>query len=160
MNRNKTALDHSLKLFVTRVLGKRVHFPKRYIGKTLLMEDGKKFQVFRDLLVDPNQHLGEPVAVFKVRFKFSGLPLFVNKYLSMFPAPFLIANSGFFEKIWTLSEDGYFQGIYQWSSEESAASYPQSFIFRMMTKRSQKGTLEYEVIRDTILSMYIKKLIK
>ena len=160
MNQNITVSHNSLKVLLTRILGKRVHFPKRYIGKTLFMEDEKKFQVIRDLKIDPNQHPDRPVAVFKVRFKFSGLPLAVNKRLSMFPTLFLIAKSGFLEKIWSVSKDGYFQGIYQWTSEESATEYPQSFIFKMMTRRSAQGTLSYEIIPDTELSQYIINLIK
>jgi hypothetical protein len=124
------------------------------------MEHGKKFQVIRDLKVDQKQSLEKSVAVFKVSFKFSGLPLGVNKRLSMIPAPFLMAKPGFYEKIWTVNEEGYFQGIYQWASKEYAESYPQSFIFKLMTKRAREGTLSYEVIPDMILSQYIKKFIQ
>jgi hypothetical protein len=124
------------------------------------MEDGKKFQVIRDLKVDPKQKSDKSVALFKVRFKFSGLPLAVNKRLSIFPAPFLMAKPGFRQKIWTVSEDGYFQGIYQWASKEFAETYPQSFIFKIMTKRSAEDTLSYEVIPDTVLSEYIKNLVQ
>ena len=51
---------------------------------------GKIFQVIRDLKVDPKQIPEKAFAVFKVRFKFSGLPLFVNKRLSMMPTPFFL----------------------------------------------------------------------
>ena len=124
------------------------------------MKDGKRFQVIRDLRVDPKLRLEKSVAVFKVRFKFSGLPLAVNKRLSMFPALFLMAKPGFRQKIWSVTEDGYFQGIYQWATKESAETYPDSFIFKLMTRRSKEGTLSYEIISDTILSRYIQKLIK
>ena len=124
------------------------------------MEDGKKFKVIRDLRVDLMQSSENSVAVFKVIFKFSGLPLAFNKRLSIIPAPFLMAKLGFLEKIWTVSEDGYFQGIYQWTSKEFAETYPDSFIFKLMTKRSAEGTLSYEVIPDTMLSNYVNKLIK
>ncbi len=150
----------SLKVLLSRLFRKRIHFSKDYVGKILSMEDGKKFQVIRDLIVDPDIPQNNSVSVFKVRFKFSGLPLAVNKLLSMFPTPFLIANPGFLEKIWTVSEDGYFQGIYQWNSVEYAETYPQSFIFRMMTKRSAEGTLDYKIFSNTSLSHYIKKFIK
>lgn len=150
----------SLKLLFKRLLSGRVHFSKKYMGKILLVEDRKKFQVIRDLQVDPKQSPEKPVVVFKVRFKFSGLPLTVNKRLSAFPAPFLIAMPGFRRKIWTVSEDGFFQGIYQWASKEYAEMYPDSFIFKLMTKRAAEGTLSYEVIPDTVVSHYVKKLFK
>ena len=123
------------------------------------MEDGKKFQVIRDLKVDPKKSPEKQVAVFKVRFKFSGLPLGVNKHLSMIPAPFLMAKPGFRQKIWTVSEDGHFQGIYQWASKEFAEAYPQSFIFKVMTKRSVEGSLSYEVIPETVMSNYVQHFV-
>lgn len=148
-----------LKVLLARLFRGRVHFSKKYVGKLLSMEDGKKFQVIRDLKVDPEQSPEKSVAVFKVRFKFSGLPLGVNKALSMFPAPFLLAKPGFRQKIWTINEDGYFQGIYEWASEEYAKTYPQSLIFKLMAKRSAEGTLAYKVIPDTLLADYIEHLI-
>ena len=123
------------------------------------MEDGKRFQVVRDLIVDFKQNQEKSVAVFIVRFRFSGLPLRVNKRLSMAPAPFLIAKPGFRRKIWTVTEEGHFQGIYQWASEEFAEKYPQSFIFKLMIKRSAEGTLSSEVIPNTLLSEYVESLL-
>jgi hypothetical protein len=148
-----------LKVLFTRLFSGRVRFSKEYSRKILLMEDGKKVQVIRHLKVYPKKKLEGSAAVFKVRFKFSGLPLFVNKRLSLFPVPFLIAKTGFCEKVWTMNEEGYFQGIYQWESKHYAEEYPESFIFKMMTKRSAAGTLSYEVIPDTLLSHYVKNLI-
>lgn len=120
------------------------------------MEDGREFQVIRHLEVDPKKGPEKSVAVFKVRFKFSGLPLRVNIRLSLIPAPFLMTKPGFRQKIWTVTEDGYFQGIYQWASEEFAETYPDSFIFKLMTKRSAEGTLSSEVIPDTLLSEFVE----
>ena len=160
MTQKKIAFLKSLNLLFARLFSGRIHFSKKYAGKILSMEDDKKFQVIRNLKVDPKQDEEKSVAVFKVCFKFSGLPLAVNKRLSMFPATFLMAKPGFREKIWTVSSDGYFQGIYQWVTKEFAETYPDSFIFKLMIKRSAEGTLSYEVIPDTVLSEYVKKLIQ
>jgi hypothetical protein len=83
-------------------------------------------------------------------------PLLFLKCISSF----LVFRTGFCEKIWAINEGGYFQGIYQWESKEYAEEYPGSFIFKMMTKRSAAGTLSYEIIPDTLLSNYVKKLIQ
>jgi hypothetical protein len=123
------------------------------------MEDGQEFQVIRHLKVEPKKDPEKSAAVFKVRFKFSGLSLRVNKRLSMIPVPFLIAKPGFLQKIWTVTEDGYFQGIYQWASEEFAEKYPQSFIFKLMTKRAAEGTLSSGIIPNTFLSEFIESLL-
>ena len=145
--------------FVFNVFSGRVHFPNKYIGENLTMEDGKKFLVFRRLKISDKNNITDGFAVFKVRFKFKNLSLGVNKRLSMIPAPFLIGMKGFREKYWTINEDtGTFQGIYQWESKEFANNYPNSFIFKLMTKRSAKGTLSYEIIPDTDLLKYVEKL--
>ena len=159
MNLEINAFLKSLKLFFARLLSGRVHFSQEYAKKILLMENGKRFQIIRDLKVDPGEIPETSVAVFKVCFKFSGFTLSVNKRLSMFPALFLMAKPGFREKVWAVSEDGYFQGIYQWATREFAESYPRSFIFKLMTTRSAEGTLSYEIIPDTALSHYVTKLI-
>lgn len=159
MDPQKFIFLKSTKVLFSRLFSRRIHFSKKYVGKMLSMEDGQEFRVIRDLIVDPIENLERSVAIFKVQFKFSSLPLAVNKRLSMFPAPFLMAKPGFFEKIWAVSEDGYFQGIYQWASKEFAESYPKSFIFKLMTKRSVEGTLSFDIIEDTVLSKYIKKIL-
>jgi hypothetical protein len=124
------------------------------------MEDGQEFLAFRHLVVDPKKGNDRSCAIFKVRFKFSSLALRINKRLSLIPTPFLIAKRGFKQKLWMINDKGFFQGIYEWESEESAEKYPESFIFKMMTKRSETGTVSYEVIPDMLLSDYLNTLIK
>ena len=123
------------------------------------MEDGEKYVVFRRLRIIDKNHITIDPAVFKVRFQFKNLNSSVNKYLSVIPAPFLIGMKGFREKYWMFNEStGFFQGIYQWESRKFAEKYPNSFIYKLMTKRSAKGTLSYEIIANTDLSKYIEKL--
>ena len=144
---------------VFNVLSGRVHFPEDYVGAKLKMEDGKIFTVLRRLRVEGKNVNSDGYAVFKVRFKFKNLKLQTNKRLSMIPAPFLMGMRCFREKYWTFNEDtDYFQGIYQWESKEIAEKYPDSFIYKLMTKRAAPGTLSYEIIPRTNISKYIKKL--
>ena len=145
--------------FVSNVFSGRVQFPEAHVGENLKMEDGKKFTVLRRLKVERENDSAKEYAVFKVRFKFKSLTLKTNKQLSMIPAPFLMGMEGFREKYWTFDEQAdYFQGIYQWESKEIAEKYPDSFIFKLMTKRAAPGTLSYEIIPNTDLSNYIKEL--
>lgn len=151
-----TVLAH---IFVFNIFSGRVHFPKKYVGKELTMEDGKKFTVLRRLQVEGRGDTINEYAIFKVRFKFKSLTLKTNKRLSMIPAPFLMGMKGFREKYWTFNEEaGYFQGIYQWKSKEIAEKYPNSFIYKLMTKRAAPGTLSYEIIPNSDLSKYIEEL--
>ena len=148
------------RLFISNILSGRVHFPEKDVGVTLKMEDGKPFTIFRRLQVDGRGNSNKKGAVFKVRFRFKSLEFETNKRLSMIPAPFLMGMEGFREKYWTFNEKtDEFQGIYQWESKESAEKYPDSFIFRLMTKRAAPGTVLYEIMPDKDLSEYIEKAI-
>ena len=146
----------SLNRIISNLFAGRVSLPKQYVGKVLNI-DNQDYTIFRRLKVDLKK-TETSIAVFKVNFKFRNLPTRINKYLSMIPVPFLIGLPGFREKYWTISEDGYFQGIYQWASEALANDYPNTFIFKVMTKRAVPGTVSYEVIPDTRISDYIKVL--
>ena len=145
--------------FIVNLFSGRVHFPEGHIGRDLTMEDGKKFAVFRRLKVGERTDRDKNFALFKVRFQFKSLGSSLNKCLSMIPAPFLIGMTGFREKYWTIDEkSGFFQGIYQWESKDSAEKYSSSFIFRLMANRAAEGTLSYEIIPNTDLSKYIERV--
>lgn len=136
-----------------------VHFPEEYVNDVLTMEDGKRFTVFRRLTVDGNEEGQGTPAIFKVRFRFNNLSIGANKRLSIIPAPFLMGMEGFLEKDWTINEaTNEFQGIYQWSSTEAAEKYPNSFIFKLMTKRAAPGTVTYEIMPNTDLSAYLSAI--
>jgi hypothetical protein len=145
---------------IINILSGRVHFPRQYLGKTITMEDHQKFKIFRDLVVSSGDNSELSMSIFRVRFRFKGMPISINRRLSMIPAPFLIGLPGFREKIWTMQEEtGEFQGIYQWDSLESAQEYPKSFIFRLMTKRAIAETVSIEILPDTVLSEYLVGLL-
>jgi len=66
---------------------------------------------------------------------------------------------GFREKDWTINENtNEFQGIYQWSNKDRAVQYPETLIFKLMTKRAAKGTLSYKIILNTEISEYLSTL--
>ena len=144
---------------IGNVLRGSVHFPEEYVGDVLTMEDGQKFTVFRRLKVDGNVDKHDDLAVFKVRFKFKNLSTGANKRLSIIPAPFLMGMTGFREKNWAINEKtNDFQGIYQWTSREMAERYPDTFIFKLMTKRAAPGTVSYEILPNTDLSEYLSAI--
>lgn len=141
---------------IGNLLRGNVHFPEEYVNDVLTMEDGQRFTVFRRLTVDGNEEGQATPAVFKVRFRFNNLSIEANKRLSIIPAPFLMGMEGFLEKDWTINEaTNEFQGIYQWSSTEAAENYPDSLIFKLMTKRAAPGTVTYETMPNTDLSAYL-----
>jgi hypothetical protein len=145
---------------IGNLLSGNVHFPEEYVNDVLTMEDGQQFVVFRRLTVAGNEEAQGIPAVFKVRFRFKNLSVGANKRLSIIPAPFLMGMEGFLEKDWTINEaTNEFQGIYQWSSTEAAKNYPDSIVFRLMTKRAAPGSVAYEIMPKTDLSAYLSSRI-
>jgi hypothetical protein len=160
MKRKKQTFGSSLRVLFGRLLSGRVRFPAHLIGKAITMDDGRRFEVFRDLKVSAEGDQDIEASLFKVRFRFRSFPAWANKRLSMMPIPFLIGFSGFREKIWAMNEEtGEFQGIYQWDSFESAERYPESFIFKAMTKRAVPGSVSIEIQKETVLYEYMEGLL-
>jgi hypothetical protein len=119
--------------------------------------DGQNYRIFRRLQIDGKSKNHSDKTIFKVKFRFRNLSPEANKRLSIIPAPFLVGMKGFREKIWTINEKtNEFQGIYQWSSRETAGRYPETFIFRLMTKRAAPGTVSYEILPGADIVEYIK----
>lgn len=142
--------------FFYNIMTSRVSFPDDKIASDMTMSDGNSFKILRHLQVKGDGDNESDYTVFIVRFKFSSLSLEANKRLSMIPAPFLMGMEGFRDKYWTFNEETKtFQGIYQWSTAESAENYPESFIYNVMVKRSAPDTLEYKILPGTKLSNLI-----
>lgn len=145
--------------FIFNILAARVSFPKNHVNQVLTMDDGQKYSVLRTLHVKDIKKNTNDYSVLIVKFKFKGLSSNTNKRLSIIPTPFLINMKGFVQKFWTFNtRTNEFQGIYQWKSKKQAESYPDSFVFKLMTKRAAQGTVSYKIIPNTNLNNYIEKL--
>ena len=65
---------------------------------------------------------------------------------------------GFVQKMYAVDhEDGFWQGMYQWRSQNDLEAYQKSFIFRMMNKRAVKGTVTSVTFPDTNLNQFIQE---
>ena len=66
--------------------------------------------------------------------------------------------SGFRTKIWMVNEaTGYWQGLYQWESEETVEEYKKSFVLGIMNKRAENDSISYTTIRNARLSEYVNE---
>jgi hypothetical protein len=138
------------------LLSGKVHSPDEYVGDVIKMKDGNNFTIFRRLQVKGNNENPDNLTVFQVRFKFRNLSNKANKSLSIIPAPFLIGMEDFREKFWAINENNNdFLGIYQWSSHKAAERYPETFIFKLMTKRAVPGSISYSIVPKTDVSEFI-----
>jgi hypothetical protein len=148
------ALLKTISYFIVR----KIHFSKNYIGKTIIMEDGQRFKVFRHAILSTKLN-GESPAIFKIRFHVANMSPEKNIPFSLIPMPFILGLPGFRAKLWTINENnGDFQGIYQWDSLEDAENYANSFALNFMTRRSIPGSVSYEIIQNESMNEYIGSL--
>ena len=129
-----------------RILQGRVHFVKDCIGG---VEHGKDedFEVFRKVILKPSKNQPEkPRAIFIVLFSFARFAAKTNRFLSLIPIPFIVAQPGFRSKTWRIGQkSGAFQGVYEWGSIEDAKKYWTSFPMKLMKRRAVLETLSHEI---------------
>ncbi len=135
----------------------KLKFSNRYLGKTVTMNDGLKFKIFRHIRL--NKYKNSNNAIFIVRFKFKKFSHKTNIKTSKIPIPLIAGFKGFKEKIWMIDHDtGYWQGIYQWESIDSITEYKKSFVLRIMNSRSIPRVLSYS-IENSNIDDFIKDII-
>jgi hypothetical protein len=126
----------------------RVHFPKGRIGEAITMDDGRRFEVFRQAIVDRRDGKRTPPgAKFIVRFRLANMSPRMNKPFSLIPMPFCMGVPGFRSKLWTLDAgSGDFQGVYEFDAVEDAENYSRSFAVTFIARRSVPGSVSYRII--------------
>jgi hypothetical protein len=137
----------------------RIRSSKSFLGKTVQMEDGRRFVVFRHVRRDStHKEPGTEPAVMVVRFRFAKRSQKTNRRLSLLPVPLIVGYPGFHHKVWMVDEnDGYWQGVYQWESEAAVDAYMRSFVLRVMNRRAQADSVSFETIPNTSLQDYLRQ---
>ena len=124
----------------------RVHFLKDCIGEVQHGKD-EDYEVFRKVILDRSKDQPEkPGAIFIVVFRFARFAAKTNRFLSLIPIPFIVAQQGFRSKTWMMGrKTGAFQGLYEWDSIEDAKKYWSSFPRKLMKRRAVPETLNHEI---------------
>ena len=137
----------------------RLGFERRYVGRELVMEDGRRFRVFRHLtLKGSGARPPGPPTVFVVRFRFARLSQGLNRLLSLIPVPLIAGYTGFRQKVWMADEEsGHWQGVYEWESAEAVEAYRRSFVLRLMNRRAEPESISYAVIKGTRLADFVER---
>lgn len=138
-------------------LSAKLTFPDTYNGKTIKMDDGKTFKVFRYMKLKHSKDNSNK-SVYVVRFKFSKFSNKKNIKLSRIPM-FLIAGfSGFRKKIWMIDyKENYWQGAYEWNNVEAISKYRKSTVLGIMNKRAIAESVTETIVENTTLSAYLEK---
>lgn len=122
----------------------RVRFPREEVGRTLTMDDGEEFTVFRHAQVKGRD---DPAAQFIVRFTPAHMSVRQNIRFSLLPMIPLLGMHGFREKRWCVNKHtGMCQGVYAWQTRADAEMYSRSVALRFMTGRSQPGSVSFRLI--------------
>ncbi len=125
---------------VKLVLG-GLRLSRKYLGKTVQMQDGQEFTVFRHITRYPIQK-GSDQTTFIISFKFSRLSQHANRIASLLPMLLIAGFPGFDSKVYGVNrKNGYWQGMYQWQTKQALEEYKKSFVFRMMNRRAAEKTL-------------------
>ena len=126
---------------MVRLIAGRIRIIKAYSGVSVRNEDGTKYKIFRQITIHPVPTDKLP-AVLIVRFKFAKLSYRINKFISNIPMLAITGFPGFITKVYAVNlENGYWQGMYQWRSQEHLDAYKKSIVFRAMNKRTLKNSL-------------------
>lgn len=130
---------------LARTLAGRVHFNRNRVGDELILENGERHRVFREVRVDPGRMVPpESTVMLTLRFQFARFSQVINQRLSLLPVPVIIGMPGFLQKTWTVcDESGYSQGIYVFASAKQADAYRQSLVVRVLKKRTVKGSFTW-----------------
>jgi hypothetical protein len=140
---------------IFNILFLRLSFPKTYLGKEIEMEDGIRFKIFRHMNLEVKNE-SDKKSIFLVRFKFKKFSHKANIKLSAIPIMLIAGFPGFRDKLWMIDyETDYWQGLYQWETEESIKKYQNSFVLGLMNKRSDNSTLESKIIPNKDIEQYL-----
>jgi hypothetical protein len=139
------------------ILFQRLSYPRIYLDEEIIMEDGLKFKIFRHMSLKVKNE-SDKKSIFIVRFKFKKFSHKANIRLSRIPIMLIAGFPGFRDKLWMIDyETDYWQGLYQWETEESIKKYQNSFVLGLMNKRSDDSTLEYKIIPKKDIRQYLNE---
>lgn len=128
------------------LFGGRLHFPRDRVGEILTLEDGHRWRIFRQVMIEPTAW-ANPGAVFRAKFHLAQMNPRANIWFSLLPIPFFVGLPGFRSKIWLYCEEtGDFQGIYEWDSVEAAKNYQNSFAGKFMVRRSIPESVSFQIL--------------
>ena len=144
-----------LLISVFRIFFGKLKYSKEYTGRTVKMDDGSIFTIFREIKRFPINSL-DSECVFIVRFKFKHLGFKANKLASKIPMFLIAGQSGFVAKCYAVNhQNGFWQGMYQWKTMKDLDNYKHSFIYKMMNKRAIPETIQSWVFKNQKLNEFI-----
>ena len=137
----------------------RIHFSSDFKDKTVRMEDGLEFKIFRHMSIKSDSQT-EAGSIFIVRFKFKKFSHRANIRLSWIPILLIAGFPGFRDKLWMIDwKTDYWQGIYYWETVDAIEKYKKSFVLGIMNKRADDHSISYEIIKNRNINDYLQSIL-
>jgi hypothetical protein len=154
--RIRKILPVCLCIALTRLLSGRLRLSNDYLGSEVKNEDGNVYRVFRN--IKTQKAFSSPDScVFVVSFKFARLSYKANKLASLIPMLLIAGFPGFIQKMYAVNDiNGYWMGMYEWTSKKHLDAYKKSFVFRMMNKRAIHSSINVEEFMNEKLDIYFQ----
>ena len=149
-------------LFISigRLLIGKLKLSKHHLKDTVKMEDGQEFIIFRHITDYPVKDI-EQAVTFIVRFRFARLSHNANRFASIIPMLLITGFPGFQTKMYAVNkENGYWQGMYQWKTQNHLEDYLKSFVYKMMNKRAIQETIKSFQYENNSLDNFIKEKVR
>jgi len=145
-----------LSIAIMELLSGTLKMSREFAGRETISADGQVFTIFRQIKKRKAKFSDRHIT-FVVRFKFARLSHQANKLASIIPMLLIAGFPGFVQKFYAVNiETGYWQGMYEWRSENHLEAYKKSFVYRMMNKRALKGTVQAHTISNHHVSDLIE----
>ena len=118
-----------LSIAIAELLTGRLKISREYVGRETVSDGCQVFTIIRQIK-RRKAKFADGHITFVVRFKFAHLSHQANKLASIIPMLLIAGSPGFVQKLYAVNqENGYWQGMYEWRSENHLEAYKRSFVY-------------------------------
>jgi hypothetical protein len=136
---------------------RRIHLPRRNVGRVLHFADGTTARVYRETVVDLDAVTDACVLVVEFRLRLvRGWGHAAFRWESLLNTPLFVGFPGYVSKLWMAhDQNGAYRGLYEWDGAPLAAAYARA-LWRVLELVSVPGSIHYQVLpgltRDQLLA--------
>jgi len=142
---------------VAMLAGRRIHLPRRHVGRLIRFADGTSARVYRETVVDRPPPADPCVLLVTFRLRgVRGRGHVAFEKESLLNTPLFVGFPGLVSKLWMAHDElGTYRGLYEWDGPQSAEAYARA-LWQVLALVSVKGSIDYRVLpglhRDDLLA--------
>jgi hypothetical protein len=140
---------------------RRLHLPRTHVGATVVLPDGRTYEVFRESTCDTSDQ-GTPVML-SVWFRLRAIPPGARVRRRLFERICVVNTvlfagcDGYLVKLWMVNPvTSDYAGLYSWSSADKAEHYGR-YITTILRPLSQPGSTGFHVHDEWTLADYLER---